>query len=677
MKIVCIILILFVHWASGTKAIFVKNGKLHIYGYNACNITNNGVSFNNITGSSIETGLIFGLVKYNCDGLHGSLISYMECMNCGVYCVFNDYIKGCTNKNIHLSLGIVIGLIVSSILVYTVLCAAGWFMVRVNRARQVRKQYKFDRTVARTFLLSDTPLNDYVDRYELDEIGRAKVNKNRAKLNNKYTTVNTIALITLLLIFIVDCNCCDNTLYIRSDNKICDFNECKSLDMFTFTMFTGKVICFKDVNHNLLKIKIHSLSYISRYMPQYYTSNYSISTESTYNCRGADNCTQGNRMCKDGMIYGDLYKNSGLNYYGCQIAVFSCDNYCYLSTICLYYRYSVARVGKLYKVYKYIGKIWESKIIVNYNNLERVYVFNSNNPEQVLNVNMIKDKVSIPIIITNFMSEDINIGQSIIELDNIFYSVKSSDKNMPEEGIIGDYQLSLDMGSQTFNNVGVKCQSMDCEYICSYPEPAISRVQKNIKNVLRHNDVIRYQNHIMVKTGLVGSVTLMMSNVKIDSLFLKRPQCDINVLSTYGCIACEDLPYAIMSASNIKEEGAVQFESNCTFTTSHLSCNPELYKLTLADNDEYCRINIGSLNKSIVLHFDYMFLGTLKPIYTMLGKDTALDVIKNIATNEDFIYSLSKTALYCSAIGSMIGIIVRMVRFYIVTNSIAKSNNNT
>ena len=142
---------------------------------------------------------------------------------------------------------------------------------------------------------------------------------------------------------------------------------------------------------------------------------------------------------------------------------------------------------------------------------------------------------------------------------------------------------------------------------------------------------------------------------------------ELDVALTYGCNACGDSPYIVFRAADIKEQGVVTYESNCTFKQQYISCNSEPYILELAENYKTCQLYIPSFNKTLIVDINYLFKGELSPLRIIISKDTPLEALKSLATDSSFVDTLTKTALTCTIIGTVNTILIKLTRIFMMT----------
>lgn len=162
--------------------------------------------------------------------------------------------------------------------------------------------------------------------------------------------------------------------------------------------------------------------------------------------------------------------NSSISGHGCATDNLGCDDWCFMKTSCTWFKWDVFSKGLIGKVYEKTSEIWEVVLKIDYKNTTAKHRINVNNTR--VNLDGLMD--GMPVYITGFTSETANISNGILEYQGVGYMVKTSGLNMPETDIIGDYQISLDRHSYTFNEHNVKCEVEPCRAFCSVPDPKIA-----------------------------------------------------------------------------------------------------------------------------------------------------------------------------------------------------------
>lgn len=228
-----------------------------------------------------------------------------------------------------------------------------------------------------------------------------------------------------------------------------------------------------------------------------------------------------------------------------------------------------------------------------------------------------------------------------------------------------------DQKTETYSATSIKCEIFECKARCLCREPTINTVNK-YKDTLKQaklDKMIGNDNILDVKDVIRGTITLTIGNVNLDSLYINKAHCDVDIIMTYGCISCTDSPYIIFKSYNIKNEGIIPYESNCSFKTPYLSCNEEPQLLELNEEFEYCQIYLTSINKTIIAHIEYNFSGALSPINTIVGRDNSLTAIKSIFSDSNFLNTLGKTAFACALFGTISTVVIKIIQICIITKS--------
>ncbi len=153
---------------------------------NSCKFTVNQITYE--TTMRRLPGLHFGMVKYNCSNLVGTLISKFEtCSNCTWICEYNEGITICKAFYLPLSIGVVLG-VITLLLIF--LSYKVFKILRANKRQQV------------------VSLSDVI---ELRSPGTPHL-----------ATVILIMVLCFPLIF-----ACDRTFMIASDTKTCENYKCE------------------------------------------------------------------------------------------------------------------------------------------------------------------------------------------------------------------------------------------------------------------------------------------------------------------------------------------------------------------------------------------------------------------------------------------------------------------
>lgn len=659
-KIVVIILTLYT-FCFGSE-VSVSDGVVKVSSQGNCTLKINGHS-HETTGSTELEGLHFGLIEYKCGIKIGWLMSKLQCSHCGLFCRHNEMIEGCESELSTFIIGGLIGGLISMVIYFLTrrkFCEfIGYIISLINYIMLLRSDKIEDKKVKKLRKRTTAVIKpiykapDGLNKKHYDKI----VAKRESMMN---LSVSNVVVLTVLFLICAVAGC-DNTLYIRSDGKVCDVTGCAQLSMYELPLMSGSTVCFKDLQGDLLKFRIQSAIIRTRYSLLYYTSEYKITTEKYSRCKGAGECWNGG--CYDIGMHPVLRstKNSSVMGYGCGTDSLGCDTYCFMRTACTWWKWQLESIGDLGHVYQKISEIWEVNIKVDYKDVTTKYALNVNNPR----VNLDDIMANMPIYVTGFTSETMSVPNGMIVIKGRGYETKISSLNMPETDIIGDFQISLDKQTQTYNEHMVKCTVESCGVHCNVPESKFKRFNYMIDRA--HEVTINeVGNEYMVETKrqVNAIINMLVGNVDIRNLQVEKAQCAIEQIGTYSCTGCSDEPYVVIQSHNIRSEGILPFESNCTFERTFISCSPDPYKLKLTDYKKYCYIYVPSINNTIYMDFRFSFKGSLDPSKSIYSKDTEMNAIKNILTNRGFLNGLISTVSMFGMVSISASLLVRLIKIY-------------
>lgn len=463
-------------------------------------------------------------------------------------------------------------------------------------------------------------------------------------------------------------NACDQTLFIKSSGKVCDNHSCKDISMYSFPIQTGQSICFKDSTGDSLSLKISSSYMRYRFNALYKTSDFKIETKSYYKCKGKDECWEGNcnRFDRGTGFEDNRHIDSKVSGYRCLTDSLGCDTWCYHHVSCTYLSWYINEIGPQYTVYYRDSEMWEVVVEVKYKGIVRKSMLNVNNPTidvSDLNIPNIKE---LPIYVTSFNSERSNVENGVVMSSEGLINTRVSMLNLPENDIIGDYQIDLKNITRTFDIENVKCTSTSCRPICTISQPKIQRVLSVYKQENLIKDYKYYSSKTIVeyKQNVNSLVNIMIGNIDLNNLQITPAKCSINLEMTYSCSGCNIRPYAIFRSSGIITEGTVPYDSNCTFTKRYLSCNSEVYKMELLDNRDVCYLHIIPFNQTLHLYFNYTFIGSMIKFDTVISSDYSLDIIDHIVKNEGFWNGLISTFTTFAFMSLSIAAVIRFIKIW-------------
>lgn len=278
-------------------------------------------------------------------------------------------------------------------------------------------------------------------------------------------------------------------------------------------------------------------------------------------------------------------------------------------------------------------------MMISYKNVTKTAVLNVNNPS--VGLSDFKDLLgsNIPIYIINFMSENPHQQPNIIVTNQGIIPVTASELDMPEQDKVGDFQASLDGLTHTINMNSIDCRVESCNVKCFSPIPKVRKLE-SLYNKNHDSSVTYIRNEgagiILGKKKLMATISVMIGNLKIKNLQVVPAMCMINVNTIYGCKGCANLPKIIYSPIDVKVEGTLFFESNCTFDKKYFSCGngPEI--LTMTALNDYCLIYIPKNNQTINIEVKYEFLGNVEPNSLTSSIPTFSDELKEAVSSAPF-----------------------------------------
>lgn len=674
----------------------VKYGEVIVNGFEECEFENNGNKYTYKSYDehfSMEKNLLFGLINYNCNNHTGVLVSKFECKPCGLFCNYNQSVSRCRHVMVPYILGGVIGALFGVIICVAFKYAYGRIKVKLvlwyNYKMTKRSDKKHIKKITEMKEITGmTPNVVFKDLKHLNQDKMEKIVQNREKFkcwNNsrKIAQINSriyphlptdivILIIFGLLVGLVFG--CDNNLFVSSNGKICEKNKCKNLDMLSFPIQTGQSICFRDVNDDTLSITIISTYYRTKYHHMYDTSEFEIKVETESLC--GTYCDSSS--CKMNKKYEKFVgKENKVEGYTCETKS-SCNRYCFSDTSCTFIHWWLEPTGNVAKIYKFTSKIWEAKVLIKYREINKIVILNLNNPSyQITDIDFSVIN-NLPMFVNSFMGEDYFPAKNVMEENMNFFHVEGSELNFPEADKIGDYQIEINRNATAIYNVNyINCQADYCDASCTGPESKLRRF-RNTKNPMKEirSFEIKSEHIVEEKRRIVATFNVMIGNVDIVSLDIEKAMCNVNKISSYGCIGCNQKPYVIFKASNIKKEGIIPFESNCSFSKSYLSCTPEPFVLEVDALDAFCYIFMPSMNKTINIDTHIEFIGNLNPIHPEIMSESALSIAKNVLLNWDLANAATVAMAGATIFGVLITTFNRVFQVYLCRNEIKSIEKN-
>lgn len=154
--------------------------------------------------------------------------------------------------------------------------------------------------------------------------------------------------------------------------------------------------------------------------------------------------------------------------------------------------------------------------------------------------------------------------------------------------------------------------------------------------------------------------------------YVEPATCNVELTETFGCIACNQMPYIILQATQVKTIGSLQYKSNCSFYQKHIPCRYEPFILNPLRHYSYCYISIPRLNKTLYIKI-YKFKGNLDQYNYMLSQDiTALELTTSILSNQTFLDTITYGLVTFTGISLIITILSRLITRIIVAVSVKK-----
>lgn len=438
--------------------------------------------------------------------------------------------------------------------------------------------------------------------------------------------------------FIDHIRSCDNNLYISSKGKICEDIGCEETSTKTFPIQTGQTICFYDEKNSKLSIHIREAYNINYYDQLYDTSDFDIKYDKHGRCGAfcnVQNCFLNKKH------EGFIDKIDRIQDYVCRVGPV-CDQYCWHNYGCTWVHWWLEPIGNVAKVYKFDTKYWEVILEITYGEINKIVTLNANNPSVNLDSKHYPAIIRLPLSIISHIAQEKFQFKNLIEDGFNFYHVDASELNFPETDKIGDFQMQIgNHKNVTFNMDSVKCIREFCNATCEAPQSKLRRFRRRSKINLPSKIYERRSGQIIIKehSSEQAAFGIKIGDVKINHLYYKQAKCNIDLHSSYGCIGCNQKPYAIFQANSIVEPGIVPFKSNCSFTKKYLSCSAEPFMLEIDNLDTYCSLHMPTLNKTINLATNIEFIGYLDPAKPQIGTDTPTSILYGIMNNMDFVNS--------------------------------------
>lgn len=460
---------------------------------------------------------------------------------------------------------------------------------------------------------------------------------------------------------------CDTTLFMHANGKICDETKCHEVNTYSFPLQTGNTICFDDMNNNIFKINIVKTSNVVHYQKVYRTSDYKLQTLQHSQCAGKGGCWRDS--CLLGKLSNDYKRIDGKpTGNDCYWSASGCADNCWHGQRCNYVQWWIDSTGIIYDVYKEVFSVWEVTFRTSYKEIEKTSTLNVNNPSVDLIEFGFNTISKMPLMITSFMSEDIKTDKFIISNGVDFYNVHSSDRNLPQTDIIGDYQIELFSNNSIYNVNDVSCIVEECRTMCRMPESKLTKfINSNAKDDKIVTGFSKTVDDLNVLTSYEtrSTINVVIGNVEFNNLRLEHASCQIESVMTYSCKGCQNRQYTVFKAYKIKVPGIMTFTSNCSYNVNYLSCNDEPYKLHNKHQDKLCWIYISKTNQTLYIRADIKDLSTLEPTRMLIDESNFKQLATEIVTSVNFINGIINTVTIYGTITMLMAFGSRIFKLYL------------
>lgn len=583
-----------------------------------CNFIVNGKNFS--TNDTKLPGLHFGMVKYDCNGATGILVSkFKECRVCIIPCKNNEYITSCQSI---WGAG-VIGVVLGSLLITTpLLLWKGFTCCKVRYRKQ-------NSTIAEIFEV----------------------------LELKNNPINLVAIIVIFGLPLV--LSCDRILYTNSINKLCDHNHCESFQTLRFSMSDKMTVCLVNQHGRVYRVVIETIQEINSFSPIYRTSDFIVKEESYSECKVfGSKCWNPNSdgTCTDKLEHSPFQgkieelRSRGLVFgTTCSVSPLGCDTWCLHSAACTWILWWVEPVKPYFTVFKKLYRTFQVEITVweDNDNFER-YFLSTGNPTvdkqhfiELNNVNLVQEPVADKLII---------LGE-----ERMAYLMEGSEQSQPMPHALGDFQIQLKGNASIFPAEKVSCMAQGCLTQCKTSKSFMSSFDFSNRPTVPFSVITPDLVHTYIHRR--GFVSIAMKLTDLDHLLLVRASCDFEILFSQGCTGCDQPTPIIFQATKILEDGVLQFHSDCEFESYLIPCQNEPTAIHMYGNPRICKLDFRSINKTIIIKPDYIFKGNLSTTDSMMveGLSYITEGANLLSANPNFVTGLVSSM----AVGTLSLIILR------------------
>jgi len=464
-------------------------------------------------------------------------------------------------------------------------------------------------------------------------------------------------------------NSCSDTLYLQSDNKICDSLSCEHVHSGLLSLQVGEELCIKDSLGNTTRYRLVNTFIKSMYAPSYTTCDYKLITSSTSRCYQAsgsacfsDYCNK-NRTNDFEQILKKKTSSTIYEYTGCSMSPLPCRYYCGWNHMgsCTWGLWEIEPDYSSCKtVYFISGQYWISVLEIQ----------TPDGLTRKVPLTQLSNTVINPVylsVISFSSSFSPKLSDNLIEVEpGIGLSSYASPIDQPVINQLGDIQISLNNKTLIYPKHVVQCTTIGCELSCSMPTPSIRRLKASVN---KFNKVpIKYElDNAYTLTEIYGKVSFLIRlKDVIDSVLVETPDCAIVKTYSLGCTGCNVNPRVGFDVKNIKKSGIFRIISNCTLSNYLIPCTTDSFEIEVIGNPDICYIERVLTPRDKILRIplfnytfsvNYLFVGDLSNIELLTTSSSELsftDQISVFASSDAFKYSFiiftSATFIFVSVI---------------------------
>nr|QXN75341.1 MAG: hypothetical protein [Grapevine-associated bunya-like virus 1] len=554
---------------------------------------------------------VSGLIKYNCDGMQGSVFAKHECKECGLYCSDNDKHDSCYHVVFPAVIGGIIG-----------------FLLGIVLLTVIQKHFQL------VYAKIKTTWNNYQEERELKkEIDRHAVAEARKRRQQQAVA---LMLTTMALNPVVDA--CDFFIYSHGTSKVCSQDNCVPKDFIKFEMTAGSTICYEDKDGTMTKITLEYLKNTEYGQLLYQTPRYSLEYEDASNCYSAGYCRA--LTCQIGVKHPDFKNRSTLEGFDCFMSGTFCPQdwfKCAYEISCTWTHWWLVQQGQLLPLYIKSHYYKTIMLGVTIGNVTQMIEINTMNPYVEVTTGYSK----IGIMEDVMQGVEVEKNRGIMVHEGKCYDVEMAQLNMPVKGMLGEVQVDVKTKKWTGQHDLVKCFGVQCKGKCIFDTPALAKFLESKPVPYTECKQLDNNKKIVTHENTHGTIQLIISDVSIDHEIRKQAKCNFEIVGEVSCKQCKYLPKATIQSYNIEEPGLMRFVSNCTFTQKFLQCSHEMYNLEQETTARFCRIRVPVMNVTKIIEFKFGYTGEIHTEQEIEGEYSgALREVSGLASNSYFLNTL-------------------------------------